>query len=158
MGKIGWVLAVGGLAAAGVLAGYGFYLTISKPASLGPAVGPPSEKREARAMSKINPDGSAASKYRKIAEFRGRGTKNTETFHVPEQAREWNITWHTEPPKGGVGYFGAFLHRSDDRQPPQLIANITGKDRDTSVIRGTGDYYLAIIATQPYGIVVWAAY
>lgn len=97
-------------------------------------------------------------KSHQIAVFNGRGTKNTSTFTIPPQAKEWHITWKTGPDKRRLpGNFMIFIHDAEGR-PVSSAANVIGENQDTTVLRRPGSYYLEIIATQPYGIVIWAVY
>lgn len=84
-----------------------------------------------------------------IARWKGKSTKNTETFHIP--SHEWRISWSTY----GDMNFTICVYRSDGSLVG-LAANVIGEDRDSSLMRGTGDYYLAIYTSQPYVVTVEA--
>ena len=95
----------------------------------------------------------------KIAEFSGRGTKKTPTFNIPPYINEWYVTWATRPVKGSFpGNFIIIIHNTDGRYPPETAANVVGKDQDMTVMRRSGNFYLEIIATQPYGIIIGALF
>ena len=88
---------------------------------------------------------------RTIGTWHGRSNKQTETFKI--NSSEWMLAWNTEPQKGFEGIFQIFVHRASG----DLIcvaANVIGKDADSTVMRGAGNFYLEINATQPWGVVV----
>jgi len=83
----------------------------------------------------------------------GSGVKNTETFHV--SSAEWRISWDTRPRNETPGNFWISVFTAEGVEVA-LVGNVMGEDTDASIMRGTGDYYLGIVATQPYTIVVEA--
>jgi len=85
-----------------------------------------------------------------IATFNGSSTKDTETFHVPSD--EWKISWDTK-----AGQFeGNFIFtiQNADGSFKAAGANVIGSNSESTIVRGDGDYYLSITATQPYSITV----
>lgn len=86
-----------------------------------------------------------------IASWSGSSTKNTETFHVP--SKEWKLSWNTQPGKYGDMNFQIYVYNSDGSLK-NVAANVIGKSSDSSIIRGSGDYYLMINTAQPYEITV----
>ena len=94
-----------------------------------------------------------------IAQWSGSGTKNTETFTIPSQAKEWKISWVTKPsPTYGDFNFQIFVYKPDSGMPVSVAANIIGANTDSTIMRGAGDYYLTINTAQPYTIEVEAKY
>ncbi len=88
-----------------------------------------------------------------IASWSGSSTKNTETFHVPPG--EWKITWDTQPGQYGDMNFQIFVYNSDGSLEG-VAANVIGANRDYTMMRGAGDYYLMINTAQPYTVKVYA--
>ncbi len=86
-----------------------------------------------------------------IASWSGSSTKNTETFHVP--SNEWKISWDTKPGKYGDMNFIVTVYNSDGSLKG-VAANVIGASSEYSIMRGSGDYYLAINTAQPYKIIV----
>jgi hypothetical protein len=93
---------------------------------------------------------------REIFTTQGTGSKNTATFVIPPQAKQWVISWKTQPERTS-GHFSIVVHREDGRYV-DLVANVSGASEDESVMRGAGAYYLEISALQPYSISVHAMY
>lgn len=88
-----------------------------------------------------------------IATWEGESIKNTETFHVPTD--EWKISWDTKPGKFGDMNFIITVYKAGETQiPVSVAANVIGANNESTVIRGAGDYYLAINTGQPYKITV----
>lgn len=88
-----------------------------------------------------------------IATWEGESIKNTETFHVPSD--EWKLSWDTKPGKLGDMNFIITVYKAGESQiPVSVAANVIGANNDSTVIRGAGDYYLAINTAQPYKITV----
>lgn len=88
-----------------------------------------------------------------IASWSGSSTKNTETFHVP--SKEWTISWDTKPGKSGDGNFIVYVYDANNpKVVSQVAANVIGASDESTIMRGEGDYYLAITTTQPYDITV----
>lgn len=85
-----------------------------------------------------------------IATFTGSSTKDTETFSVPSD--QFKISWDTK-----AGQFeGNFIFtiKNADGSFKAAGANVIGTNSESTVVRGAGDYYLSITATQPYTITV----
>ena len=82
--------------------------------------------------------------WRKIASWKGRGTKTTEQFTVGSR---WVIQWDTQ----GDGTFAVEVHRPSGAYHA-LAANVMGADTDQSYQHAAGTYYLDISATQPYAV------
>jgi hypothetical protein len=83
-----------------------------------------------------------------VARWEGAAQKNTETFTV--NANEWIINWETT----GDSNFIIEIFKADTNEMVELVANIVGSGKDSSVIRGKGQYYLKIMSSQPYKIEV----
>jgi len=92
----------------------------------------------------------------KIAGWRDNGNKNTESFRISK--KEWTIRWVTSPLSvGGTSVampFSFTIHRADG-ELVDLAANIIGSDTGSTVIRESGEFYLAINSSQPYTIDVF---
>lgn len=94
-----------------------------------------------------------------IATWSGSGTKNTETFTIPKHAKEWRISWVTEPdPTYGEFNFQIFVYKSSSTIPIGVAANVIGENVDSTIMRTSGDHYLMINTAQPYTIKVEAKY
>jgi len=91
--------------------------------------------------------------WHEIARWEGKSIKNTETFHSPSQ--EWRISWDTKPGDYGAMNFQIFVY-SDAGDLIDVAANVIGEDKDSTIIRGAGDYYLTINTAQPYVVIVEA--
>jgi outer membrane murein-binding lipoprotein Lpp len=85
-----------------------------------------------------------------ITTFSGSSTKDTETFHVDSD--QCRIAWDT---KAGqyAGNFIFTVHNADGSYKASG-ANVIGTNSDSTIVRGSGDYYLSIITAQPYEITV----
>lgn len=88
-----------------------------------------------------------------IAEWTGSAIKNTETFHV--DAHEWTIEWDTKPGEYGEMNFQIYVYSSDGTLKG-VAANVIGANKDHTIMRGAGDYYLTINTAQPYTVEVYA--
>ena len=86
-----------------------------------------------------------------IATWSGNSIKDTQTFHV--YSNEWKISWNTEPGQYGAMNFQIYVYNSDGTLKG-VAANVIGSSSDSSIIRGSGDYYLSINTAQPYEITV----
>ena len=97
--------------------------------------------------------------WHEIARWDGTGTKNTETFTIPGGAKEWRISWDTRPnPDYGMDMnFIITIYKSSGSMKG-IAANVIGIDTDSTIMRGSGDYYLEILSGQLYDIVVEAKY
>lgn len=88
-----------------------------------------------------------------IASWTGESIKDTETFTVP--AKEWKIKWDTTEGKAGPQVFQIYVYKAgESRVPVNVAANVIGANKDSTVIRGAGDYYLKINTAQPYTITI----
>ena len=81
--------------------------------------------------------------------------KRTETFSI--SVDEWRIRWATQPGKYDDMKFQIYVYNSDGSLK-DLAANVIGKDNDSTIIRGRGNYYIQIKTAQPYVITVEAKY
>jgi hypothetical protein len=89
-----------------------------------------------------------------IAQWSGSTIKNTETFNVPTQ--QWKIAWNTRPGEYGDMNFQIYVYKGDGSPhlSSYIVANVIGTNNDSSIIRGSGDFYLTINTAQPYDITV----
>lgn len=94
-------------------------------------------------------EGLTEANYQVVTSFEGDSTKDTETFHVPSDI--WKISWNTKPGKIGEANFILTVYNSDGTYKSSA-ANVIGSSSDYSIIRGSGDYYLSILSSQPYKI------
>ena len=94
--------------------------------------------------------------WHEIGRWQGKGTKNTETFHIPSQ--EWRIAWSTKAGDLGAMNFQIMVYKAGWSFPITVAANVVGEDTDQSIMRGAGDYYLTINTAQPYMVIVEANY
>lgn len=94
-------------------------------------------------------------KWHEIKTFSGKGIKNTETFIIPSQ--EWRISWDTSPGEYGEMNFQIYIY-DDNGNLKGVAANVIGADKDSSIMRGSGNYYLMINTAQPYTIKIEAKY
>lgn len=88
-----------------------------------------------------------------IATWTGSAIKNTETFHVDE--KEWAIEWDTQPGQYGDMNFQIYVYSADGTLKG-VAANVIGANKDHTIMRGAGDYYLMINTAQPYTVNVYA--
>ncbi|KKG10463.1 hypothetical protein [Methanosarcina sp. 2.H.A.1B.4] len=86
-----------------------------------------------------------------IATWSGSSIKDTETFHV--DSNEWKISWNTEPGQYGAMNFQIYVYGSDGTLKG-VAANVIGSNSDSTIMRGSGDYYLSINTAQPYEITI----
>ena len=93
--------------------------------------------------------------WHEIARWEGKSIKNTETFHIP--SNEWRISWDTKPGEYGAMNFQIYVYTAAGSLT-DVAANVIGQDMDSTIMRGTGDYYLTINTAQPYVILVEARY
>jgi hypothetical protein len=96
-----------------------------------------------------------ATSWHPVTTFKGNGIKQTETFSIPGD--EWRINWATQPSKYGDMNFQIYVYNSAGSLNA-VAANVIGKDNDSTIIRGRGNYYLQINTAQPYVITVEAKY
>ncbi|HON71779.1 MAG TPA: hypothetical protein PK512_00430 [bacterium] len=104
-------------------------------------------------ISFANPLVGQEVKWSEIAKWQGKGYKSTETFHIP--SNEWRILWDTKPGKYGDMNFQIFVYEASGSLA-SVVANVIGKDKDSSYMRGSGDYYLIINTGQPYQVIIEA--
>ena len=133
---------------------FGFFLAIivaNVDSQTNASITPPldSDKIEQR-TSPSNP-----LSWHQIVTFSGEGIKNTETFNIP--SNEWKISWDTRPGEYGDMNFQIFVY-GEDESLKGVVANVIGTNKDSSIMRGSGNYYLAINAGQPYTINIEAKY
>lgn len=127
------------LALAGVLGGIWFAVAgAASPAPSTPAAAPARPRPRAT--------------WRPVAQWEGSTEKMTETFHV--EGPEWRISWDTRPGAYGDMNFVVEVRRPGSIAPVALAANAIGASRDSTVMRGAGDYYLAVHTSQPFVITV----
>lgn len=86
-----------------------------------------------------------------IASWEGESTKNTETFTVPSD--EWKISWDTQSGKYCDMNFQIYVYDKNGAMKG-VAANVIGTNNDSTIMRGSGDYYLMINTAQPYKITV----
>ena len=89
-----------------------------------------------------------------IAQWSGSTIKNTETFNVPTQ--QWKIAWDTRPGEYGDMNFQIYVYNRDGSPhlSSYIVANVIGANNDSTIMRGSGDFYLTINTAQPYDITV----
>ena len=68
-------------------------------------------------------------------------------------SKEWKITWDTKPGDLGDMNFSISVHKADG-ELVTIVANVIGNDKDSSIMRGVGSYYLSINTGQPYTITI----
>lgn len=91
--------------------------------------------------------------WQELTRFEGAAIKDTETFTI--SADEWRIVWDTRPGQYGAMNFQIYVYKAGgSKAPVSVAANVIGAGKDTSVIRGKGDYYLTINTGQPYTIAI----
>jgi hypothetical protein len=92
--------------------------------------------------------------WTEIARWTGKGAKTTDTFHI--SSNTWRISWVTRPRENteySLGLLQIYVLKSDGSLF-NIAANVIGEDKDSSVLHGSGDYYLTINTDQPYIVVV----
>lgn len=97
----------------------------------------------------------APAAWHEVAKFAGKSIKQTETFTIPGD--EWRIGWDTKAGTYGAMNFQIYVYKPD-RSLANVAANVIGADKDSTIMRGSGAYYLQINTAQPYSIVVDAKY
>jgi len=90
-------------------------------------------------------------KWLNVINWQGKGIKKTETFSIA--SKEWKICWTTKPNEYGDGIFQIMVYEGDSSFP-DIVANVMGKDKDCSFMRGKGNYHLTINATQPWLVII----
>lgn len=89
--------------------------------------------------------------WREIAQWKGSSIKNTETFTI--STNTWTITWATKPGEYGDMNFQIYVYKANG-DLVNIVANVIGKNNDSTIMRGRGRYYLTINTAQPYVIKV----
>ncbi|MDP8227415.1 MAG: tetratricopeptide repeat protein [Candidatus Celaenobacter polaris] len=90
--------------------------------------------------------------WKQINEWVGNAMKNTNNFNI--KSKLWKIEWDTKPDEYSEGNFSISIY-DDNGNLVDIVANVIGKNKDYSIIRGMGKYYLAINSTQEYVIKVF---
>jgi hypothetical protein len=93
--------------------------------------------------------------WHEIKRFSGKSIKQTETFTVP--GNDWRISWDTKPGAYGAMNFQIYIYKPDGSLVT-VAANVIGADKDSTIMHGSGAYYLMINTAQPYTITVEAQY
>ena len=99
---------------------------------------------------------SSPTGWRTVKVFQGSSIKNTETFYI--SSREWRISWITRPGKYGDMNFQIYVYEDKQNSFPQVVANVIGYSKDSSIMRGSGNYYLTINSAQEYTITIEQRY
>ncbi len=106
-----------------------------------------------------NTQSNSLATWHEIKRFEGSGIKDTDTFNIP--LNEWRISWDTKPREDVYGTwpsnFAIYVY-SDDGQLVDVVANVVGYSKDSTIMRGAGNYYLGINSGQPYIILIEAKY
>jgi hypothetical protein len=88
-----------------------------------------------------------------VGSWSGNGIKTTDTFHVSSE--KWTIRWDTKSGEYGDMNFIIYVYK-DNGSLKDLAANVIGASNDKTIMRGSGDYYLKIVTSQPYTVEVVA--
>jgi hypothetical protein len=99
------------------------------------------------------PANTPSATWNQIAQWSGRSIKDTETFQI--SSGEWRISWDTQPGEYGPMNFQIYVYKADGTLH-SVAANVIGADKNWSIIRGAGPYYLSINSGQPYTVSVEA--
>lgn len=91
-----------------------------------------------------------AKTWQTVIEFTGNGIKTTQKFTIASD--EWMLTWATTP-GSFEGNFIVYVNRGNGEMV-NVAANVMGKAADTSYFYAAGEFYLEIISTQPYSIII----
>lgn len=110
----------------------------------------PAATQAARPTDVPKPTAKPAPTWQKVVEFTGKGIKETETFTIT--ADEWRISWDTKPGEYGAMNFQIYVYKG--KSMAGIAANVIGEDKDSTIQRGKGDYYLTINTAQPYTVVI----
>jgi len=101
---------------------------------------------------------AVAATWKDIITFEGQSIKDTETFTIPSD--EWRIVWETKPGQYGDMNFQIYVYKAGGTTgaavPVSVAANVIGAGKDTSTVRGKGNFYLSINTSQTYKITVQA--
>jgi hypothetical protein len=98
---------------------------------------------------------SATKSWHQVANWSGTGDKQTEAFKVP--GRDWKVVWDYAG-GGTVPFFMMSATRLDE--PDHLpIADVEGRNRDSSFLHTPGEYSLRIATnSRPWSVSVFARY
>ncbi len=101
------------------------------------------------------PTATPAPKLTTIASFSGTSQKNTQTFHV--SANQWTLVWTCQGGEFG-GNFSVEVDNADGSIFDPLAANVVcnGTMHDTTIERGSGDFYLKVDADVSWTIQIQA--
>ena len=96
-------------------------------------------------------------RWKEIARWKGNGIKHTETFNISVET--WRISWETKPTDYSVPLFQIWVYNSKDRIgediPVAIAANVLADvDSSSSIMRGSGDFYLMINTALTYIVIV----
>jgi hypothetical protein len=102
------------------------------------------------------PTATPAPKLTTIASYSGSGPKNTANFHV--NADQWQIVWTCQPGSFGSGNFIVMVYGADGTPTdPGAVNEICSSSmHDTTIERGSGDFYLSVNADVPWTIQIQA--
>jgi len=126
--------------------------TTAAPAPAAPTAAPtPSTAPVAAPKLTPAPPNPPPATWTEIARWSGQSIKNTETFQVA--SKEWRISWDTQPGEHGPGIFQIYIYKADGTLDG-VAANVIGANKDATVIRGAGQYYLSFNTSQPYTVTV----
>jgi hypothetical protein len=89
--------------------------------------------------------------WHEVQTIKGQAIKQTETFTI--KGDEWRISWDTKPGKHGDMNFQIYVYNASGGLE-NVAANVIGKDNESTIMRGSGSYYLQINSGQPYTIKV----
>lgn len=89
------------------------------------------------------PTATPAPKLTTIASYSGTGPKNTANFHV--NADQWQIVWTCQP-SNPYGVFDVSVYQPDGTaiDPLAISETCASTHNDTTIERGSGDFYLQI--------------
>ncbi|KPU44289.1 hypothetical protein OXPF_24570 [Oxobacter pfennigii] len=90
-------------------------------------------------------------KWTEVTRFEGNSIKDTGTFEITSS--EWRISWDTKPGDYGAMNFQIYIYKPD-KSLVDVAANVIGESKDSSVQRGSGEYYLTINSAQPYTVII----
>jgi len=106
-------------------------------------------EKEATEIEGRKPGIELDKKWHEIASWEGTATKSTETFNP--STTEWRISWETKPGQLGEMNFQIYVYKANG-DLVTVAANVIGYNKDSTIIRGAGSYYLTINTAQPYSI------
>lgn len=110
---------------------YNRWIAPLPPSTTKPA--PPAPAKAVEAPKKVS---------EKVMELRGKGKKNTETFHI--SSNKWEIHWACRHLSPGGSALLVSVYKADGTLVETPVT-VTGEDFNSTVMRtGPGDYYLKI--------------